>query len=159
MEGRIKILEIYPKSEEIISFYPHIFIHLQTIMVNKRYVKQNCHVLVTTFYNPKACLTTHIMEEKLKILGTTRNLKKLYTFLSHFVHFEDFYCDVVLRLEETFVGVCWSVLKHRVPESIRFCIGDLPMYIFLILTRPYILLIVSALIFVGYKVSEILLPN
>ena len=30
MEGRVKILETYPKSEEIISFYPHIFIHLQT---------------------------------------------------------------------------------------------------------------------------------
>ena len=25
----------------------------------------------------------------------------------------------------------WGVLKRRIPESVRFCIGDLPMYIFL----------------------------
>ena len=24
-----------------------------------------------------------------------------------------------------------GVLKHGIPESVRFCIGDLPMYIFL----------------------------
>ena len=30
MQGRVKILETYPKSEEIINFYPHIFVHLQT---------------------------------------------------------------------------------------------------------------------------------
>ena len=27
----------------------------------------------------------------------------------------------------------WDVLKHRVPKSVRFCIGDLPMFIFFIL--------------------------
>ena len=32
MEGRVKISETYPKSEEIISFYPHIFVHLQTFI-------------------------------------------------------------------------------------------------------------------------------
>ena len=25
----------------------------------------------------------------------------------------------------------WGVLKRGIPESVRFCIGDLPMYIFL----------------------------
>ena len=34
MEGRVKILETYLKSEEIICFYPHILVHLQTIIVN-----------------------------------------------------------------------------------------------------------------------------
>ena len=29
----------------------------------------------------------------------------------------------------------WGVLKHGVPESIRFCIDDLPMYTFLVLTH------------------------
>ena len=31
----------------------------------------------------------------------------------------------------------WGVLKHRILESLRFCIGNLPMYIFFILTHPY----------------------
>ena len=26
----------------------------------------------------------------------------------------------------------WGVLKHGVPKSVQFCIGDLPMYIFLV---------------------------
>ena len=33
MEGIVKILETYLKSEEIKSFYPHIFIDLQTFIV------------------------------------------------------------------------------------------------------------------------------
>ena len=35
----------------------------------------------------------------------------------------------------------WDVLKHRIPESVQFYIGDLPMYIFLIPTHPYIRLL------------------
>ena len=31
----------------------------------------------------------------------------------------------------------WGVRKRGVPESVWFCIGDLPMYIFLIPTYPY----------------------
>ena len=31
----------------------------------------------------------------------------------------------------------WGVLKRGVPESVRFCIGDLPMYTFLVPTHPY----------------------
>ena len=34
----------------------------------------------------------------------------------------------------------WDVLNHSVPESVRFCIGDLPVYIFFIPTHPYIIL-------------------
>ena len=30
----------------------------------------------------------------------------------------------------------WGVLKRGIPESVRFCIGDLPMYIFFIPTHP-----------------------
>ena len=33
----------------------------------------------------------------------------------------------------------WGVLKHGVLESVRFCMGDLPMYTFLIPTHPYYL--------------------
>ena len=33
MEGRVKILETYPKYKEIISFYPHIFFHLLAFIV------------------------------------------------------------------------------------------------------------------------------
>ena len=32
MEARVKILETYPKSEEIISFSPHIFVHLLVVL-------------------------------------------------------------------------------------------------------------------------------
>ena len=46
MEGRVKILEEYPKSEEIISFLSHI--DFQTIVAI--YVEQKCHVLDTTLY-------------------------------------------------------------------------------------------------------------
>ena len=31
----------------------------------------------------------------------------------------------------------WSVLKRGIPESVQFCIGDLPMYTFLVPTHPY----------------------
>ena len=33
----------------------------------------------------------------------------------------------------------WGLLKRGIPESVRFCIGDLPMYIFFIPTHPYML--------------------
>ena len=32
----------------------------------------------------------------------------------------------------------WGVLKRGVPESVRFCIGNLPMYTFLVPTHPYL---------------------
>ena len=35
MEGRVKILETYPKTEEIITFYPHIFVQLQTFIAKR----------------------------------------------------------------------------------------------------------------------------
>ena len=31
----------------------------------------------------------------------------------------------------------WGVLKHGIPESVRFCIGDLLMYTVLRGTNPY----------------------
>ena len=49
----------------------------------------------------------------------------------------------------------WGVLKRGIPESVRFCIGDLPMYIFFIPTHPYF----SVWIFVGNTVFEILVKN
>ena len=45
-----------------------------------------------------------------------------------------FYCDVVEKMS-MFV---WGVLKHGVLNSVQFCIGDLPMYIFFISTHPYL---------------------
>ena len=33
----------------------------------------------------------------------------------------------------------WAVLKRRVPELVQFCIGDLPMYTFLVPTPPYLI--------------------
>ena len=37
----------------------------------------------------------------------------------------------------------WGELKLGVPNSVWFCIGDLPMYIFLIPTHPYLLLLLE----------------
>ena len=31
----------------------------------------------------------------------------------------------------------WGALKFGVLESVRFCIGDIPMYTFLVPTHPY----------------------
>ena len=37
----------------------------------------------------------------------------------------------------------WGVLKRGIPESVRFCIGDLPMYIFLCRLIPKLKLLFS----------------
>ena len=33
----------------------------------------------------------------------------------------------------------WGELKRGVPNSVRFCIGDIPMFIFFIPTHPYLI--------------------
>ena len=38
--------------------------------------------------------------------------------------------------EEEMSMFVWGVLKRGIPESVWFCIGDLPMYIFFIPTHP-----------------------
>ena len=43
MEGRVKIVETYLKSEELLS---PICMHLQALYSTSDYVEQNCHVLV-----------------------------------------------------------------------------------------------------------------
>ena len=43
MEGSVKILETYPNSEEITSFYPIFWGILQTLYTSE-YVEQNGHV-------------------------------------------------------------------------------------------------------------------
>ena len=48
MEERVKILEIYTKSEEKKAFSPYFCTFTD---FHSDYVKQNCHVLVTTLYN------------------------------------------------------------------------------------------------------------
>ena len=60
-------------------------------------------------------------------------MKILYILNRMFCAFMSFYCDVV---EETSMFV-WGVLKLQVPNLVRFCIGDLPMYIFFIPTHPW----------------------
>ena len=48
MEGKLKMLEMYPKSEKNIGFYPIFFCIAD---FHSDCVEQNCHVLVMTFYN------------------------------------------------------------------------------------------------------------
>ena len=80
MEGKVKILETYSKSEEMISYF------LRICRIYTDYVEQKCHILVTTL----SCLATHEMEGKPKYWKQIRNLKKLQTFILYFVHLETF---------------------------------------------------------------------
>ena len=90
MEGKLKILGINPKSEEIISFYPIFSFILKTLYSVGDYVKQNCRVLVMILYNLNlAC--QHIIEGKLKILDTNQKSEEILVFCV----FMDFYCNVV----------------------------------------------------------------
>ena len=83
MAGRVKILEIYLKSEEIISFYPYFHPFADFY---KRYVEQNCHILVTTLYNLNFTCRLIQIKENLKYWTETRNMKILYVFITYFVH-------------------------------------------------------------------------
>ena len=47
MEASVKILEIYPKSGEIMSFYPQFSCICRLHYSTSDYVQQNCHVLFT----------------------------------------------------------------------------------------------------------------
>ena len=58
-------------------------------------------------------------------------MKKFCTFTSYFVLLGTII--VILLRGTSMFG--WDVLKREVPESVRFCIGDLPMYIFFVPTH------------------------
>ena len=70
------------------------------------------------------------------MLERNQKYEDIIRFYHIFCAFMSFYCDVV---EETSMFV-WGELKREVPNSVRFCIGDLPMYIFFIPTHPYSLI-------------------
>ena len=55
----------------------HAFTNLYS---NGDYVEQNCCVLVTTIYNPHSHLSAHIIEGKLKILGTNQKSEEIISF-------------------------------------------------------------------------------
>ena len=101
MEGRIKILEIYPKSEEIISFYPYFFIHLQTFIAKRWELPCFGYDILL----PKSRLTTHKMEGKLKILGTNKKSEEIIQVSLIFWAFGNFNCDVVKRKRPCLIGV------------------------------------------------------
>ena len=60
--------------------------YLQTFTEYSDYVEQNCHVLITTFYNLIIAFQLIKLKENLKYWEQTRNLKKLYAFISYLVH-------------------------------------------------------------------------
>ena len=97
------------------------------------------------------------MKENLKYWTETRNMKILYIFNRIFCAFMSFYCDIV---EEMSMFV-WGVLKRGVPNSVRFCIGDLLIYIFFIPTHPYfhLYLLVANLCFQVVFSQLLLLPR
>ena len=49
----------------------------------------------------------------------------------------------------------WGVLTCGIPELVRFCIGDFPMYTFFIPTHPYVLLFICSATFVYTKRMEL----
>ena len=79
--------------------------------------------------------TVYIIDGKLKILETNQKSKEIMHFYLIFCVFMDFYCNVVKRNIDFGSGV----LKRGIPELVRFCIGDLPMYTFLVPTHRYYL--------------------
>ena len=81
---------------------------------------------------PPLCMSAHIMEGKLKTLETNQKSEEILHFYLIFCVFMDFYCNVVKGTSM----FDWGLLKHGIPESIRFCIGDRPMYTFLVPTHP-----------------------
>ena len=90
MNGRVKILEIYPKSEEIMSFYPKFLCFCRLYTVLAITFQQNCHVLVTTLYNLNLTYQQLLQKEILKYWKQTTYLKKLHKFISYFVHLGTF---------------------------------------------------------------------
>ena len=74
MKGRVRILETYPKSEEIINFIPH-FRAFADFYTSSDYLEQKCHVLVTRLYNLN--LNTYNVSMSTRMKGGT--LKMLET--------------------------------------------------------------------------------
>ena len=97
------------------------------------FVEKKSHVLVTTLYNLNLACQHIKWKGNVKYWKQIRNLKKLhsFSFIPYFVHLETF---IAMSLRATSMS-SWGVLKRGVPKSVRFCIGDLLMYIFLIPTH------------------------
>ena len=74
--------------------------HLQILYSTIDYVEQNCHFRLQQFIT-----STHIMEQKLKILGTNKESAKIISFYLVFRAFDHFYCDVVKRKRPCLFGV------------------------------------------------------
>ena len=96
MEGRVKILETYSKSEEIISFSPQFscICRLYTVLAItlSRTAMFWLRRVITQF-----CLSAYITEGKLKILRTNKKSEEIISLYHVFRAFGHFYCDVVKR--------------------------------------------------------------
>ena len=82
---------------------------------------------------PQSHLSAHISNGSLKYWEQRRYLKKSGAFISYFVHLATFVVMLLARNIQLGWGV---VLKYKVPESVRFCIGVIGMYTFFILRNP-----------------------
>ena len=111
MEGRVKVLETYPKCEEIIRFYPNFFAFAD-FYTGRDYIEQKWHVLLLTLYN-LSLPCQHIQWKKnIKYWKHTRILKKFCTFMSYFVHLGTFIA-MLLRGNIHAWLACTKMLNHR----------------------------------------------
>ena len=95
MAVRLKILDTYPKPEEIISFYPQFsgICRLYTVLVItlNRTAMFWLRLFITSF-----CLSADITDGKLKILGINEKSEEIISFLI-FCASGHFYCHVVKK--------------------------------------------------------------
>ena len=97
MEGRVRILETYPKSEEIIKLLSPVFMQLQTLYSTSDYAEQNCHVFVIRLYRFNSAYQLNIIEGILKIVGTNKKYEEIISFDLILCAFRNFYYSVVKR--------------------------------------------------------------
>ena len=76
IKGKLKILETYPKSEEIAHFYP---IFLTFVAFLSSFVEQNCHVLISKLQHfiTSIRLVNTYNGRKLKTLGTIQKTEDI----------------------------------------------------------------------------------
>ena len=105
MEGRVKILETYPKSEEIISFYTQFS---NTVSLYSNYIA----MFWLRLFLPQSLLSAYITEGKLKILGTNKKSEEIISLHLIFCAFGHFYCDFLKRKRP----VCLGCTRTRSPR-------------------------------------------
>ena len=90
MEERVKISETYPKSEQIITFYPQFSYICRPYTVLAIKLNQTAMFWLQHFKTSISLVNTYNRRKSLKYKKYTPNLKKLHKFISYFVYLGTF---------------------------------------------------------------------